>query len=90
MKIQPNQQTSLTLSDGEQQWEARLLHIKDHTLTLLCQHWSGKGQTIRFQSSFFYGEGTVSAVQGKGSQLELQLLIQTIHFRPGIVIDEIL
>ncbi len=90
MKIEPMQPTLVTVSHEGNNALANLIYINQEELSINSTLSLETGSRIEFYSHYFCGRGVIKTVFHQRYQYQYHLCIEEIHYRRGIVIDEIL
>lgn len=90
MQIKPVQPVMLTLTHNENKGLANLIHMSPKALDMSSSLLFCIGNVVEFRSNFFCGFGTIQNIKHQHYQYQYHLSIEKIHYRRGIVIDQIL
>lgn len=88
MRIEPIEPLLLSLSQGNKQARAYMLALTDDELFVGCHEYFEKGKEINFKSKYFSGIAILTATEFSKYNFNYTLKILSIHFQPGLLINQ--
>lgn len=91
MEIQPLQPVNVFLfPTGKEEIASHLIDIASDRIRVMAQLFIEQKTAVDFKSRFFSGRAIVTAIEFKNHVFTYTLDILTIHFKPGMIINEVL
>lgn len=88
MHIEPIEPLLLSLMQGNKQARAYMLALTDDELHVSCHEYFEKGEEIQFKSKYFSGIASLIETEFSKFNFNYTLKILSIHFQPGLLVNQ--
>jgi|GEM_PF-3018613 len=87
MQIQPTQPVLVWLKRNQVQIKSYMVQMTEEELCVISTEFMDKEESVAFLSKFFRGTAHISLIAYSSYQFTYTLIIETIHYQPGLLVD---